>query len=192
MGIIRDENLNCKVLIIGSCKNPDLSSKESMFIMNLASRLHATDFHIMNENGDYTSVVETDFLYEQDGVIAGMGWTFYDVCIDFDKTSVSKNKKIGAPEKCLSVVTDDKSLLSVSTEISKCINKIIFDNDVAFAYAINRKKPGKKIPFMVSHPRNITINIFNEFTDIDAMASDSQLYDELCETIKNIIISHRI
>lgn len=191
MGIIKDENLNCKVLIVGSCNNPKLSAKESMFIMNLASRLHTTDFSIENERG-FSSVVDTDYLYEQDGVIGKMGWSFYDVCIDFDKTSVSKNKKIGAPEKCLSVITDNKSLLSVSTEISKCINKIIFDTDVAFAYAVDRKPSKKLAPFMRTEPRNITINILNEYTDIDAMTSDPQLYNELCEAIKNIIIAHRI
>lgn len=60
MGIIKDENLNCKVLIVGSC-NTKLSAKESMFIMNLASRLHTTDFSIENERG-FSSVVDTDYL----------------------------------------------------------------------------------------------------------------------------------
>lgn len=94
---------------------------------------------------------------------------------------------------CLSVETTDKKLLSVAADISKSINKIILNSDSSFV--ITRDEGNKKNSPILMRPnenmRIITIYILNDYTDMDAMVADPKLYDELCESILNILISHR-
>lgn len=188
MSIIRDENLNCRMLILGPRENSDLEPKELLFIKNLTARLATAEINVKNGfRGDILSrELKNDNPLRDD-------FRYYDLTLEFRKTSAKKSKKLGISKKCLAVETTDKKLLSVAADISKSINKIILNSDSSFV--ITRDEGNKKNSPILMRPnenmRIITIYILNDYTDIDAMVADPKLYDELCESILNILISHR-